>query len=154
MAPFRPIGEIVHRPGYYRFHVGGGHLLWPGLVSIAYFFVMEGFAGATLGKFVVGIRVVKEDGSKLDWSSAFIRNIARFVDAFPYFLPYLVGAISVWTSTQTRQRLGDRWAHSVVVTKPSLTHREPVGYGTGVSGTWNPTPAPPPQDAPSPGAGT
>lgn len=120
VAPFRPF-DVVRSPGYYRFHVGAGGLFGPGLVWIAYFFVMEGLVGATLGKFVMGIRVVKEDGSRLDWSAALIRNVARIVDAFPYFLPYLVGAISVWSSDPLRQRLGDRWASTVVVTGASLS---------------------------------
>ncbi len=45
--------------------------------------------------------------------------MARIVDAFPYVFPYLVGAISVWASPN-QQRLGDRWANTVVVTKESI----------------------------------
>jgi len=36
------------------------------------------------------------------------------VDAFPYVIPYLVGGIAVIRS-ETKQRLGDRWAKTVVI---------------------------------------
>lgn len=54
------------------------------------------------------------DGSRLDPRSAFVRNILRPVDAFPYVFPYLVGAVLVW-SGPLRQRLGDRVAKTAVV---------------------------------------
>ena len=109
-----PFAEFDRGPGYFRISLTGGRLLVPGLIGLVYYFLLEGVAGATIGKFATGIRVVKEDGSKLDWSSAFIRNLARIVDAFPYFLPYLVGAIAVWVS-KSKQRLGDMAAHTIVV---------------------------------------
>lgn len=149
VAPFRPL-DVIRQPGYYRFHVGAGGFLWPGLLSLAYFFMMEGLVGASLGKLVVGIRVVKEDGSKLDWSSAFIRTVARIVDAFPYFLPYLVGAISVWSSDPLRQRLGDRWANTVVVTAASLRPSTPPAPGPAASTGSAPAPPSPPLPAPPP----
>ena len=43
--------------------------------------------GATIGKFLTGIRVVNQDGTKPTWSAAIVRNIARIVDAFPYVHP-------------------------------------------------------------------
>jgi hypothetical protein len=63
------------------------------------------------------------------------------VDAFPYVLPYLVGAIAVWASP-TQQRLGDRWANSVVVTKESMLPRGSVTYPS-PSGDWQRTPPAP-----------
>jgi uncharacterized RDD family membrane protein YckC len=69
--------------------------------------------GGTLGKMALGMKVVKEDGAKLDWGASLIRNILRIVDGFFF---YLVGAIVVWTSKK-RQRLGDMVAHTLVVRK-------------------------------------
>lgn len=137
-----PFAEIQHRAGYLRIGWSGRHLLWPGLIAIAYYVLLEGIAGGTIGKFVTGIRVVNQDGTKLRWSGAVVRNVARVVDAFPYGLPYLVGAISVWASP-TRQRLGDRWADTVVVTKASMLQRGSVTYPSAPAG-WQPTPPLPP----------
>lgn len=150
VSAFTPAADVVRRPGYLRVHIGGHNLLWPGVAAIIYFILFEAITGATIGKFLVGIRVVNEDGSKLTWSSSIVRNVARLVDEFPYFIPYLLGAILVWSSP-TRQRLGDRWAHTVVVTKASMLHRGSVTYGPGVPGGWQQTP-PPPSGPPAEGA--
>ena len=136
VAPFTPVMDVVHRPGYYNFHVSGHHLFWPGLAAIVYFTIFEGLTGATVGKFLMGIRVVNEDGSKLTWTASIVRNVSRLVDEFPYVIPYLLGAIMVWNSP-TRQRLGDRWGHTVVVTKASLLARE---LGVPMSGAQTPMP--------------
>jgi uncharacterized RDD family membrane protein YckC len=80
-------------------------------VALAYFIVMEAVAGATIGKRVMGLKVVKQDGTKLDWQASIVRNLLRIVDGFFF---YLVGAIVVWVS-KGKQRLGDMAAHTLVV---------------------------------------
>ena len=81
------------------------------VISVVYIFAMEATRGATIGKMMLGLRVVKIDGSPIGWSESIIRNLLRVVDGFA---AYLVGAILIWTSPQ-RQRLGDRVAKTVVV---------------------------------------
>ena len=81
------------------------------IISFGYFIVMEAMWGATLGKMLLGLRVVKTDGSPISWSESVIRNLLRIIDGLFY---YLVGAILIWTSP-LRQRLGDRAAKTVVV---------------------------------------
>ena len=92
--------------------VGGPAFLWF-FIGLAYYVVLEVQMGGTLGKMALGMKVVKEDGAKLDWAASLIRNILRSVDGFFF---YLVGAIVVWTSKK-RQRLGDMVAHTLVVRK-------------------------------------
>jgi uncharacterized RDD family membrane protein YckC len=138
-----PFAEIRHGSGYWQVGWHGRHLFWPGLISILYYVLMEGIAGGTIGKFLTGIRVVNEDGTKLGWSGAVVRNVARIVDAFPYVFPYLVGAISAWSSPK-KQRLGDRWANTVVVTKESVVPKGSTTYPAGTAaGGWQHTPTPP-----------
>jgi uncharacterized RDD family membrane protein YckC len=86
----------------------------PALITLGYFVLLEGLAGATVGKVVVGIRVRRPDGHRIGLGAAAIRNVARIVDAFPYVIPYLVGGIAVMRS-ETKQRLGDRWGTTVVI---------------------------------------
>jgi uncharacterized RDD family membrane protein YckC len=81
------------------------------IIFIAYFTYLEGTRGQTIGKMVMKIKVVREDGSSIDISTAFIRNILRVIDGL---FAYLVGAIIIWTSHK-RQRLGDIAAKTVVV---------------------------------------
>jgi uncharacterized RDD family membrane protein YckC len=84
------------------------------IIPFVYYIVMEAMWGATLGKMALGLRVVKLDGASIGWGEAVVRNLLRIVDGIPYFVPYLLGAILIWTSP-TRQRLGDRVAKTVVV---------------------------------------
>jgi uncharacterized RDD family membrane protein YckC len=81
---------------------------------LAYFVLFEWLASATPGKFVVGIRVRRAEGGRIRFGQSVGRNLARVVDALPYVIPYVVGAVAV-TRSSTRQRLGDRWANTVVI---------------------------------------
>lgn len=82
------------------------------IINFGYGIVLEKVQGATLGKQVVGIKVVKETGSPLDWTAAIVRNILRIVDFLPFF--YIVGIILI-SSSPAKQRLGDRVAKTVVI---------------------------------------
>lgn len=93
------------------FELQGGPFFLLLLISFGYYIVMEAVWAGTLGKLLIGLRVVKEDGSKIDWSKSLIRNVLRLVDGLFF---YLVAAILVWQS-QKRQRLGDRIAGTVVI---------------------------------------
>ena len=143
-----PFAEIRHGDGYLRVDWTGRRIFWPSLIVILYFVLLEGIAGATIGKFLTGIRVVNQDGTKLTWSASIVRNVARIVDAFPYVVPYLVAAISVWASP-IQQRLGDRWANTVVVTKESLRASVPGAPGSTADGGWQHVPTSPTAGAPS-----
>jgi len=81
------------------------------VIGIAYYIIMEATQGATVGKMVLGLRVVRADGAPISWNESVIRNLLRIVDGL--FI-YLIGAILVWNSP-TRQRLGDRVAKTVVI---------------------------------------
>jgi uncharacterized protein len=73
-----------------------------------YFWLTEWRWGQTIGKAVFSIRVTAEDGERLRFGPATLRNLLRVVDAV------VIGPILIATS-ERRQRLGDRFAHTVVV---------------------------------------
>ncbi len=81
------------------------------IVWFLYYTLLEGRYGQTLGKWFVKIKVVKEDGAPISYGDAAVRTILRIIDGL---FDYLVGAILIWTSDK-KQRLGDRLAHTVVV---------------------------------------
>lgn len=83
------------------------------LFTFIYYFVLEAFFGATLGKIIIGIQVVNKDGGKCSMWASFIRNLLRIVDGL---ILYLVGFLFAIFS-KTRQRLGDRVANTVVIEK-------------------------------------
>ncbi len=67
------------------------------------FFVVFKY-GQTPGKKMMSIRVVREDGAAVNWSSSIIRNLLRTVDFLP--VAYLTGILSIVLGG-TFQRLGD-----------------------------------------------
>jgi len=83
-------------------------------IPFVYYIILEAKLGATFGKMALRIRVVKSDGSPIRWGDSIIRNLLRIIDYIPGC--YLLGAILIWASP-TKQRLGDRAAHTVVIHK-------------------------------------
>lgn len=80
---------------------------------LAYYVAMEAAFKATLGKMAVGVRIAAADGSPVGIRAVLIRNGLRIVDGLLF---YLVGAVAAWNSP-LRQRLGDRVAGTVVVSR-------------------------------------
>jgi uncharacterized RDD family membrane protein YckC len=89
--------------------------------SVFYGFFLEGYwDGYTVGKKLLGIKVVKEDGSPCTYGSTLLRNLLEIIDGLFY---YVVGFIFM-ASGDKRQRLGDRVAGTVVV------NEQPQNVGT------------------------
>jgi uncharacterized RDD family membrane protein YckC len=82
------------------------------LVIIAYFIVLEGLFGATLGKWLVRVRVVGIDGKPISLARSAARNALRVVDSLPTL--NIVGIVLIVTSPE-KARFGDRVAHTRVV---------------------------------------
>ena len=81
--------------------------------SFAYFTLLEGNRGQTLGKMLLGIKVVREDNGEVPGlGAAAIRTVLRLIDVLPF--AYLVGYISILI-TSRNQRLGDMAANTLVV---------------------------------------
>lgn len=91
-----------------------------GMIVLLQFILMEGFRmimellwrGQTVGKRLMGLRVIDENGLKLRPSQVVVRNILRFVDILPVF--YALGGL-VCLFSKRSQRLGDLAAGTVVV---------------------------------------
>lgn len=102
VAPFTGLGLVI------------------GLVSLAVFATLYGYGtyfegyrnGRTPGKEVIGLRVIRDDGSAVDLRAAAIRSLLMLVDG-PLTL-WLGGAISVVVSGRNR-RLGDIIAGTLVI---------------------------------------
>ncbi|MGY4707284.1 RDD family protein [Candidatus Bipolaricaulota sp. J31] len=77
-----------------------------------YFVVLEGLAGATLGKRLLGLRVVRVDGRRPGLLKAAVRNALRLVDGLPAL--NLLGVVLILRSEE-RARFGDRVAGTRVV---------------------------------------
>jgi uncharacterized RDD family membrane protein YckC len=101
--------NISYKPGGVEFHLEGLAAVALLALGFAYFVVLEALSGATLGKWLVGLRVRSLDGKPIGWRASVTRNLLRIVDVG--FC--CVGAVFICNSPQ-RQRLGDRCAGTVV----------------------------------------
>lgn len=91
------------------------------IVGIGYGMLLEWlWSGRTIGKRVLGLRVIDEGGLSLKGTQVIVRNLMRFLDALPFF--YFVGGLACLVSKRC-QRLGDLAAGTLVVRMPRS--REP-----------------------------
>lgn len=90
-------------------------------VSIGYGIFMEWrFRGQTIGKRLLGLRVMDSQGLRLQFSQIVIRNLLRFLDSLPVL--YLVGGLACLVS-RSGQRLGDYAANTIVIRgQPGMEH--------------------------------
>jgi len=84
---------------------------------LLYFGVFEWLYGATPGKLILRLRVVRLDGGRPGPGPVLVRGLFRLVDAFFFGAP----AETAMRNSPLRQRIGDRHAHTLVV-----GHRDPV----------------------------
>ena len=83
-----------------------------GLLWGYYIFFEMWWNGQSPGKRLVGLRVIRSDGTPISLSEAIIRNLIRLVDFLPLY--YGVGVITMFIDAQAR-RLGDLAAGTLVV---------------------------------------
>jgi uncharacterized RDD family membrane protein YckC len=79
---------------------------------VLYFILLEGLAGATLGKLAVGIRVMSIEGRKPGLTRSIVRNALRVVDSLPVL--NILGVVLI-TRSADRARFGDRVAGTRVL---------------------------------------
>ena len=88
------------------------------IVNIGYGIALEwSWRGQTVGKYVMRLRVIDEQGLRLQFSQIVIRNLLRMIDSLPMF--YLVGGIACVLNKRC-QRLGDFAANTIVTYTPKL----------------------------------
>ena len=82
-----------------------------GLIHVLYFAMAESIYGCTIGKGIVGLRVVAVDGGRPSLESAFIRNISKI-----YWIFLILDVIGgFFTARDPHQKYSDRITHTTVV---------------------------------------
>jgi uncharacterized RDD family membrane protein YckC len=82
-----------------------------GLIYILYFTLTESIYGYTIGKGIVGLKVVAVNGGRPSLESAFIRNISKI-----YWILLILDVIGgFFTATDHHQKYSDRIAHTTIV---------------------------------------
>jgi len=82
------------------------------VIMALYFVLLEGLAGATLGKWLLGLRVVRVGGDRPGLWKSVVRNALRLVDSLPAL--NILGVILILRSPE-RVRFGDRVAGTRVI---------------------------------------
>ena len=95
------------------------------------FFEMQ-WNGKSPGKKVVGLQVIRNDGTSITLTESLIRNLIRLVD----FLPanYAVGVLTMFIDRQSR-RLGDLAAGTLVILEQSKVTLESLEKATHIEST-------------------
>ncbi len=101
------------------------------LVSVLYYLLSWTRSGSTMGKMVVGGRVVATNGAKLSWGKAILRYIGYLVSAVVFALGF------VWVIfDKKRQGWHDKIAGTyVIMADDSFTPNEQVTFTVGDPGT-------------------
>ena len=82
-----------------------------GLIYVLYFTLTEAYYGHTIGKGIVGLKVVETDGKSPRLENAFIRNISK-IHVLLLILDLIGG---FFTSKDPHQKYSDQIAHTTVV---------------------------------------
>jgi uncharacterized RDD family membrane protein YckC len=95
---------------------------------LLYYFALEAAIGQTVGKLLLGVRVVRTDGSRPSVAAIAARTLLRVVDWLPFL--YLVGFIATLATGGRRQRLGDLAAKTGVAQALPVRHRSVAAGAT------------------------
>jgi uncharacterized RDD family membrane protein YckC len=103
-------GDTETDDGGFQFSLSGVPFIVYVILSLAYYFILENRRGQTLGKMVMGLKVISTAGPLTPGKIA-VRTILRLVDGFLF---YLVAVIAIAASKE-HQRIGDMAAGTNVV---------------------------------------
>jgi len=102
------------------------------LGSFLYSALAEYLAGASIGKFCCGLRVLSRDFERVSLLGALVRSFALLIDGVLFGLV----AYIAMDRSPLRQRLGDRWGDTLVVHRKAMPQLEQrigqIAFGNGV----------------------
>jgi uncharacterized RDD family membrane protein YckC len=99
---------------------------------VAYYSIAEAVHGSTIGKRMLSMVVVQEDGSPCRFGPALVRNLAYFIDSLFFGL---IGYFAMQKTPQ-QQRYGDQWAHTIVCKRAAVAPHCRRGDGRFVLGMF------------------
>jgi len=104
--------------GIYR--AEGLTALPPILFWLLIFPISESVFSATLGHFIVGLKVIDIGGIKVDIIQTLKRRLADVIDIMFYGIPAFISI----RKTEKNQRLGDLWAETMIVSRKEINKTE------------------------------
>ena len=115
------IGESTVGDGGFSFDLYGTEAALYFALVLLYYFALEVAIGQTVGKLLLGLRVVRTNGSRPSLAAIGIRTLLRVVDWLPFL--YLIGFIAMLATGPRRLRLGDLAARTSVERALPVRHR-------------------------------
>lgn len=115
----------LYQPHYSRFIAAG-------LGLFAYNVICTSVSGMTLGKLLLRMQVIQDDGSLCRPKSAIIRELGYFIDWLPFL--GIVGYFAMREDPE-QQRLGDEWGHTIVCRRsqvPSGSQKNETQFALGL----------------------
>jgi uncharacterized RDD family membrane protein YckC len=88
-----------------------GCTVWAVVATVLNNGLLEWIGGTSVGKFLFRVQVIDVGGGRITGTQALVRNLARVVDNLLLFPAGVLALID----SPLRQRLGDRWAKTIVV---------------------------------------
>lgn len=118
---------------------GAGNAVW--LIHLVVYIVIQGVAGGSIGKLIVGLRVVDAQGKQAGIGRSAARTVLWVVDAVTCGLPVIGGILILVTNGH--RRVGDMVAGTYVVPKDQVG-RPPMALPPtpGYPATWPGAPGP------------
>lgn len=91
--------------------VGLASLVSAVIIIFGYYIFLEGHYGYTIGKYLLGLRVLRTNGTKIGYKEAILRNISKYIDNL-IIIDTLIMLIFFYNE---KQRGFDRIANTMVV---------------------------------------
>lgn len=92
-----------------------------GFSALLYYFACEAACGRTVGKLLVGLRVVRTGGARPSGQRVALRTVLRVIDWLP--IGYILGFVVLLGNGKPHRRLGDLAADTIVVRAAPVRYR-------------------------------
>lgn len=115
------VGQAKVSGGNFGVYLTGTWALVFFALALGYYFVLEAWAGQTVGKRLLGLRVLSAGGARPSVWAVAGRTLLRIVDWLPAL--YLAGFITMLATGTRRQRIGDLAARTAVARAVPVRNR-------------------------------
>jgi uncharacterized RDD family membrane protein YckC len=115
------VGQASVSDGGFSVSVSGAWAAVFLALALLYYFALEAWIGQTLGKRLIGLRVLGAGETRPSVRAVAVRTLLRIVDWLP--LLYLAGFITMLVTGTRRQRIGDLAGHTEVARALPVRHR-------------------------------
>ncbi len=95
------------------------------LLIFAYWTVMEGSRGQSIGKMVMNLRVVNRDGSRIHYTTAAVESLPKAFLNIPFIIILILDCLIGWLAMPgSKLRVFNRISNTIVI---KTDYREPAG---------------------------